>query len=48
MHQRIYRAIRDHDPERARTAMRDHLILAEKAQQSEAAESSDGMNSGQQ
>jgi GntR family transcriptional repressor for pyruvate dehydrogenase complex len=44
MHQRIYRAIRDRDPERAGIAMRDHLILAEKAQQSEGAESSDGMN----
>jgi len=44
MHQKIYRAIRDHDPEKARIAMRDHLVLAEKAQQSEAAETSNGMN----
>lgn len=44
MHQKIYRAIRDHDPEKARIAMRDHLVLAEKAQQSEAVETSNGMN----
>jgi GntR family transcriptional repressor for pyruvate dehydrogenase complex len=35
MHRQIYRAIRDHNPEAARSAMRDHLVLAQKAQESE-------------
>jgi GntR family transcriptional repressor for pyruvate dehydrogenase complex len=35
MHRQIYRAIRNHNPEAARSAMRDHLILAQKAQESE-------------
>jgi GntR family transcriptional repressor for pyruvate dehydrogenase complex len=35
MHRQIYRAIRDHDPEAARSAMQDHLVLAQKAQESE-------------
>ena len=35
MHRQIYRAIRDHNPEAARNAMRDHLMLAQKAQESE-------------
>lgn len=35
MHRQIYRAIRLHNPEAARNAMRDHLILAQKAQESE-------------
>lgn len=35
MHRQIYRAIRDRDPEAARSAMRDHLMLAQKAQASE-------------
>lgn len=35
MHRQIYRAIRTHNPEGARNAMKDHLILAQKAQESE-------------
>ena len=35
MHRQIYRAIRSHNPEAARSAMRDHLVLAQKAQESE-------------
>ncbi len=35
MHRQIYRAIRDRNPEAARDAMRDHLVLAQKAQESE-------------
>ena len=35
MHRQIYRAIRDHNPEAARIAMRDHLMLAQKAQAAE-------------
>jgi GntR family transcriptional repressor for pyruvate dehydrogenase complex len=35
MHRRIYSAIRERNPEAARNAMRDHLILAQKAQESE-------------
>ncbi len=35
MHRHVYRAIRDRDPEAARNAMRDHLVLAQKAQESE-------------
>ena len=31
----IYRAIRDRNPEAARDAMRDHLMLAQKAQEEE-------------
>jgi GntR family transcriptional repressor for pyruvate dehydrogenase complex len=38
MHRGIYRAIRDRNPESARLAMRDHLLLAQKAQESEEAE----------
>lgn len=36
MHRLIYRAIREHNPEAARQAMRDHLLLAQKAQEEEA------------
>ena len=32
MHREIYRAIRDRNPEEARKTMRDHLLLAQKAQ----------------
>ena len=39
MHRIVYRAIRDRNPEAARQAMRDHLMLAQKAQ---AAELKDG------
>jgi len=35
MHRQIYRAIRDRNSEEARLAMRDHLLLAQKAQESE-------------
>jgi GntR family transcriptional repressor for pyruvate dehydrogenase complex len=35
MHREIYRAIRDRNPEEARNTMRDHLLLAQKAQESE-------------
>lgn len=35
MHRRIYRAIRERKPENARTAMRDHLMLAQRAQEAE-------------
>jgi GntR family transcriptional repressor for pyruvate dehydrogenase complex len=35
MHRKIYRAIRDRNPESARDAMRDHLLLAQKAQEAE-------------
>ena len=35
MHRQIYRAIRERNPEAARNAMRDHLMLAQKAQESE-------------
>src|SRR6476620_9885624 len=37
MHRSIYRAIRDRDSEAARDAMRDHLMLAQKAQEQEEA-----------
>jgi GntR family transcriptional repressor for pyruvate dehydrogenase complex len=35
MHRRIYRAIRARNPESARIAMRDHLVLAQRAQEAE-------------
>jgi GntR family transcriptional repressor for pyruvate dehydrogenase complex len=35
MHRKIYRAIRDRNPDSARDAMRDHLLLAQKAQEVE-------------
>jgi GntR family transcriptional repressor for pyruvate dehydrogenase complex len=38
MHREIYRAIRERDSEAARNAMHDHLMLAQKAQESEGAE----------
>jgi GntR family transcriptional repressor for pyruvate dehydrogenase complex len=38
MHRKIYRAIRDRNPEAARDAMRDHLMLAQKAQEQEEAD----------
>ena len=31
----VYRAIRERSPESARNAMRDHLMLAQKAQETE-------------
>lgn len=39
MHRQIYRAIRDRNPEAARIAMRDHLRLAQKAQEEEVIDS---------
>jgi GntR family transcriptional repressor for pyruvate dehydrogenase complex len=39
MHRQIYRAIRDRNSEEARLAMRDHLLLAQKAQESEETDS---------
>ena len=46
MHRHIYRAIREHDSEAARAAMREHLMRAQKAQEQEAAEDAarDGAN----
>ncbi|HYP52265.1 MAG TPA: FadR/GntR family transcriptional regulator [Pyrinomonadaceae bacterium] len=38
MHRQIYRAIRERDTDAARSAMRDHLMLAQRAQESEEAE----------
>src|SRR5205085_1766064 len=35
MHRQVYRAIRARNPEAARNAMRDHLMLAQKAQEAE-------------
>jgi GntR family transcriptional repressor for pyruvate dehydrogenase complex len=35
MHFHVYRAVRDRNPEAARNAMRDHLMLAQRAQESE-------------
>ena len=35
MHRKIYRAIRERKPEAARLAMRDHLVLAQQAQEAE-------------
>jgi GntR family transcriptional repressor for pyruvate dehydrogenase complex len=35
MHRQIYRAIRARNPEGARVAMREHLVLAQRAQESE-------------
>ncbi|HEY0320549.1 MAG TPA: FadR/GntR family transcriptional regulator [Pyrinomonadaceae bacterium] len=37
MHRQIYRAIRERNPDAASNAMRDHLMLAQKAQESEEA-----------
>jgi GntR family transcriptional repressor for pyruvate dehydrogenase complex len=38
MHRHVYRAIRERNTEAARSAMRDHLMLAQKAQESEEAD----------
>lgn len=42
MHRQIYRAIRDRNSDAARNAMRDHLMLAQRAQESEEKESDRG------
>jgi GntR family transcriptional repressor for pyruvate dehydrogenase complex len=44
MHRHIYRAIRERNPEAARKAMREHLMLAQKAQEQEAADDAAGRN----
>ena len=45
MHRQIFRAIREGNIEAARLTMRDHLLLAQKAQAEELAETfSDGNN----
>lgn len=41
MHRKIYRAIRERNPEAARLAMRDHLVLAQRAQAAEGVDYSD-------
>jgi GntR family transcriptional repressor for pyruvate dehydrogenase complex len=35
MHRHVYRAIRERNPDAARNAMRDHLVLAQKSQETE-------------
>ena len=47
MHRTIYRAIRDRNPEAAQDAMRDHLLLAQKAQESEVDWAGGGGDQGQ-
>jgi len=42
MHRQIFRAIRDRNSDAARNAMRDHLMLAQRAQESEEKESNRG------
>ena len=44
MHRQIFRAIREGNTEAARNAMRDHLVLAQKAQAEELAETLGGNN----
>ena len=44
MHRHVYRAIRDRNAEAARNAMRDHLVLAQKAQESEEPNGGDNGN----
>jgi GntR family transcriptional repressor for pyruvate dehydrogenase complex len=44
MHRRIYRAIRERDPGAASAAMRDHLMLAQKAQEAEPTDDSASFN----
>ncbi len=46
MHRQIFRSIREGNTEAARNAMRDHLLLAQKAQAEELAESFDLSSSG--
>jgi len=46
MHRQIYRAIRERNPEAARNAMRDHLMLAQKAQESEEQASDEPVDEG--
>src|SRR5713226_2384889 len=45
MHRHVYRAIRERSAEAARNAMRDHLMRAQKAQESEEANGSEHANS---
>lgn len=44
MHRQVYRAIRERNPEAARNAMRDHLMLAQRAQESEESDDQDGVD----
>jgi GntR family transcriptional repressor for pyruvate dehydrogenase complex len=44
MHRHVYRAIRERSAEAARNAMRDHLVLAQEAQESEEANGSENAN----
>jgi len=44
MHRQIYRAIRNRNPEAAREAMRQHLVLAQRAQELELQTSNDPGN----
>jgi GntR family transcriptional repressor for pyruvate dehydrogenase complex len=46
MHRQIFRSIREGNVEAARNAMRDHLLLAQKAQAEELAETLGGGNNG--
>ena len=46
MHRLIYRAIRERNPESARNAMREHLLLAQKAQAEEVMENFKGESIG--
>ncbi len=43
-HRRIYRAIRGRDPEKARRAMHEHLVLAQRAYEAEEAAAADKPN----
>jgi GntR family transcriptional repressor for pyruvate dehydrogenase complex len=45
MHRHIYRAIRERNPEAARNAMREHLVLAQKAQETEDTDEPESSNS---
>jgi GntR family transcriptional repressor for pyruvate dehydrogenase complex len=47
MHRQIYRAIRDRNPEAARSAMHDHLLLAQRAQESEIEDQANSINNNQ-
>lgn len=44
MHRQVYRAIRERNPEAAGNAMRDHLLLAQKAQESETDDAGNASN----
>lgn len=46
MHRQIFRAIRDRNPDAARSAMQHHLMLAQKAQEAEVADLADDNGAG--